>query len=438
MLRETPERRPGIDRYHQNLERATTESLKGSSERQAIADVQAGRRRRIVCQSEADGVSLSTGRVEGHKEQFYGNKMCCSAPLPGESSNSTRNFLSRQGFPDHLAQPQRNSHLPDVVQSLPCPNLGEIGINAQDYELLHHYLHVTAFAMSSEPYKQRMWRVNMPEPAKRHEYLKHNLLGLAAVHNARIRPAGSQRYNRLAIYNQFQAAKTFESTVKNISEENCYAVCTSAGTTTLTELAYLPDPRTMRETVDLMDELLDRFVLVRKAIPLWRSSMPYMNIKATSHFYLKTRKTTLPQDVPEEVLVAARNLETLFEGLPLSGDDRESYIKAVKIFSWKIHMGWAFEPQEPVQALCWCSMVDEHFIELLKAKQPPALAILAHYCILISRAARHWYLVGWAETVFTAVENHLDEPWTPLLEWVKKAMTVRPSAKPNTTLNTAV
>jgi hypothetical protein len=59
----------------------------------------------------------------------------------------------------------------------------------------------------------------------------------------------------------------------------------------------------------------------------------------------------------------------------------------------------------------WLVTVAETFIRLLKEQRPPAVIILAHYCLLLKRCEECWYMEHRAHDLFEAVRQGLSEEW---------------------------
>ncbi|KAL4874934.1 hypothetical protein BJY04DRAFT_202932 [Aspergillus karnatakaensis] len=60
--------------------------------------------------------------------------------------------------------------------------------------------------------------------------------------------------------------------------------------------------------------------------------------------------------------------------------------------------------------LGWPAVVDNGFWERLRRHSPTALLILMHYCIILRYYEhRAWWMEGWSEKLFVAVERALDQ-----------------------------
>ena len=303
------------------------------------------------------------------------------------------------------------------------------GFYTEDFELFHHFFNITSSSIASTPGQQYVWRYVIPSFAREHEYLWHNLLALSALHNAHIRPLDRQRFQRLATNHQSLAATRFQ-TVRTITRDNCYAICASAGIVILTEWGRIP----YTDSADYaglgpIQELLEKLLLIRKVTPLWTSAQTYLEEEHVPRVQLQLDRHTTADRLPEEIVSALQNLESLLNLIPKSSRERTSYALAIKVLSWST-TDLLIQPRSLGQPLYWSTAIDDHFVNLLKLKEPLALVILAHYCNLLYHAGTQWCLDGLARTVFEAIRDSVGDPWSPLLDCVEESMKIDPLLRP--------
>ena len=265
--------------------------------------------------------------------------------------------------------------------------------------------------------------------AKRSDYLMHNLLALSAVHSARLRPHGQPYYRNLAAFHQSKAASGFRLSVQSLSAENSSIICASAGITLLTELGYslIPgNPSTPRD--DPILELLHRFALVRTTVSLWQSSLPFIYNDHRTMALFNHDKTFVPHKVPVKIAKALEKLGQLPDGLSMQANDRSVYKRAIESLYSEFSIVIT-QPRDFGQILRWGNLVDQRFLDLTSQKDPMALVILAHYCMLLYHATTRWCLDGWAERVYDAVNASLDESWICHLGLAAEAMETEPFLK---------
>ena len=298
-------------------------------------------------------------------------------------------------------------------------------MRAQDTQLLHHYCNVTAWTIATDAHKRHVWRFRIPQIAQESRYLYHGVLALAAVHQASLQPSNGQTYRRIAGYHKSAAAENFRTTVQKVTADNCIAVCTSAGITILTELGSFHQG----ENYDPIIELLDKLKLVRSVVPLWQSSLHYMLQDKDSAVLLKRDAIHQAEHLSHDVHLALLRLGELLYKQALPTEDEKSCEHAIKVLACDFTVV-LLKSQDFGQALRWGETVDEHFLNLVQRKEPLALIILAHFCVLLAHATGQWCFKGWVDDVFEAIKTAVGQRWIHHLDWAAKAMKHDPRKKP--------
>ncbi len=65
----------------------------------------------------------------------------------------------------------------------------------------------------------------------------------------------------------------------------------------------------------------------------------------------------------------------------------------------------------------WPARISTEYLELLKARDPAALVLLAHYCVLLEPLEQAWYMSGFRKRLLERIYGQLDEEWRQWLEW---------------------
>ena len=305
----------------------------------------------------------------------------------------------------------------------PLTNVLVPGFSAQDSVLLHHWWTTNSLMISADPQKQSFWHFKIPEVAKQHKYLMHNLLAMSAIHSASVRPQNQQGYRRLAAHHQLAAAREFRLAVQSVSAENCTAVCASTGMTILVELGLFKHA----QDTDPILELLDKFKLIQKSVPIWQNALPLMLQNPDSRILLKVSPRN-PIGSCSTVYNALLDLGKLLYSMPITREERRVYQRAIELLMWDFSVILVRTPAFE-QAMRWGDMVDDKFIRLVQLKEPVALIILAHYCVLLSHATDVWCFEGWADRVLEAIAMSIDDSMVGHLSWAMQAMKIQPDGK---------
>jgi hypothetical protein len=73
--------------------------------------------------------------------------------------------------------------------------------------------------------------------------------------------------------------------------------------------------------------------------------------------------------------------------------------------------------RDVLDAMVWLWMVSESLVPLLRVPTQEAVAIFAHYSVLLKHHESRWWLQGWAEHVVMRAQEILDEEHRAWIEW---------------------
>jgi hypothetical protein len=81
-------------------------------------------------------------------------------------------------------------------------------------------------------------------------------------------------------------------------------------------------------------------------------------------------------------------------------------------------------PRDVLDAMVWLWEVSDSLVPLLRGTDPKqeAVAIFAHFCVLLKQHEAHWWLQGWAEHVMVRAHEVLDEEHKGWIEWPMREM----------------
>jgi hypothetical protein len=54
---------------------------------------------------------------------------------------------------------------------------------------------------------------------------------------------------------------------------------------------------------------------------------------------------------------------------------------------------------------------------LISEREPRAIVILAHYCVLLNMIDSFWFMDGCAARVLSQCRSDLSQQWDPYIEW---------------------
>lgn len=79
-------------------------------------------------------------------------------------------------------------------------------------------------------------------------------------------------------------------------------------------------------------------------------------------------------------------------------------------------------PRDVLDAMVWLWVMSDEFVPLLRVPTQEAVAIFAHFCVLLKYYESHWWLQGWGEHIMMRAREILDEEHRGWIEWPLREM----------------
>jgi hypothetical protein len=76
-----------------------------------------------------------------------------------------------------------------------------------------------------------------------------------------------------------------------------------------------------------------------------------------------------------------------------------------------------YRPVDITDAFVWRFLHSEAFVPLLRAQKQEAVAILAHFCILLGKMESQWWLQGWGTHLLSRAWEILDQDHRLWIQW---------------------
>ncbi|KAL5352357.1 hypothetical protein ACLOAV_002304 [Pseudogymnoascus australis] len=329
-----------------------------------------------------------------------------------------------------------------------------------DLELLHHYTVSTCFTISD----LRCWQTAVPSIAVAYPFLMRNILATAARHLAYLRPDQRDRYIATADKHHHLGLTGYREALTEITPENCHAC--AAYTLMLNVYAwtsfhgsgsfFLPDldsgdssPNkveliTILRGGNAVMSVARHWVLVG---PLSAVYVPWVNWdKDPSISRLPSVQSLLsrPEDsspiLPHEDDARLERLAALWAPAssdlpsppgshggapsgpaPLTPELRQVLFEVLFMLRRIFVISVADNGIEAQAAtLSWSIIVSDSYIAAVQQRNPAALVLLAHYCILLKRSGERWWIEGKAEELLGKIKRILEasgEGWMQWIEW---------------------
>ncbi len=290
-----------------------------------------------------------------------------------------------------------------------------------DLELLHQFTTVTCFSLSNIPSKQNIWQVDVPREAMSHQFLLHALLAIAAVHLMYLSPTERHLYEKAASNHRNLALSMSIPALNKVTPDNCHALFALSCVISVLAFAF-PHREQLSLPSTPVDDILSVFVLIRGVQTVLQSAQEWITkgpLRALIGYDWNPTASPLPKDMT----IA---FEKLFEKNERDTPDptiRANYNSTIQGLkkAFEIH---TVVGGEPGLIFTWLVIVQASYIAQLEKKDPIALAILAHYAVIIHSSDSQWWIEGRGAQLFEAIYRILPPEWLPAVELPRKIVTI--------------
>ncbi|TEA10825.1 Sterol uptake control protein 2 [Colletotrichum sidae] len=348
-------------------------------------------------------------------------------PMPKKRGRPRKNWDSIPTPAPTASEPDsaRTPHTPAttvIATSEPSPPVLPT-LNANDLELLHHYMLHTSITLGDA----RVWREYVPRLGFQHNYVLHMVLAISAQHLARLRPDRAAHYEDLAEHHSTSALPDVTDMIPRLNKDNCQALYHTTVLVCLSTFAKKPSPGHLLVVAEEGEvpwwALLKgvRFVVETLGI---RSIMAGWADDGVSFEQTWTHCPPLPVPVHKTVRWEARfrELEDLVATAP--APDRALYRSMFDILRdcFQTTFGTAAEPEEHVQGrfevvMRWLYCMNDDFVDRLKRNHVLPLILLGHFDVVVQTLEHFWFMQGWSEHLMTGLLQVVEPQYAHWLEW---------------------
>lgn len=354
----------------------------------------------------------------------------CKYPEPGSASQKGQN--SRCAC---------NCRLSATKPGIPRrPGLEDRGyrnddINTSDLELLHHFSTSTYLTMSNIPSEQEIWKTKLVHIGFRHKFLLHGIFALSALHLGHLAhlesTADSIDYMVKAAMHQNTGLAEFRKTLETIDASKFDAILAFSCLVPMHSIVIAAGAayRPVNPGQDILSSLFESISLFRSVNSLL---LPWLDVYTSSIIspLLKVIAQKLPE--PPSTLLGMDSLgrlaiactafstsTTIFEGRV----QRDIFSPAIKLLrlTFATTVDTTSTNHFTIRAiLSWAITVsDEYFLQLNKG-HPSALAVLAHWAVLLHRHDGVWWLQGLGFALVEKISAELGEGWAEVVRWPRE------------------
>ncbi|KAH6672083.1 hypothetical protein B0J14DRAFT_86181 [Halenospora varia] len=334
----------------------------------------------------------------------------------------------RSRTPNGLMTPSAAASTPSSLMLSPAVLSHHITAGRQwnlcDLELLHFYTASTSLTFSNAPERRHVWQYVVPKIAFSHEFLLHGLLALSALHLSRISPERKDSLRANASAHHATALPMFRAALESIDSLNCHA-CSAFGTIiAVYEWASSEHTRGLffangkspseADTVEWVQLLRGSGGIVRCYYEeiIKGPLEPILHWDNAAEHEAESNPTEAAKFLALEQLwnatgvsVSAVEVDSLNEAL--------RWLKIIYTIIATPHNN-----QDPASAaLSWPVRVPSLFFLMVNNRQPAALILLSHFCLLLNKVEDFWWVRGMSRRVLQEINEALGEEWETWIGW---------------------
>ncbi|PYI20896.1 Zn(II)2Cys6 transcription factor [Aspergillus violaceofuscus CBS 115571] len=302
----------------------------------------------------------------------------------------------------------------------PCPPPGG-ELNIQDLELMMQWCTTTYRSVSRNSTVEGIWQGVVPREAMRHPFLMHGILALSALHLASATSsntgASKEDYLRTAKSHQQQAVAGLAKVADHLDRSNCNAAFALSSIMVVFAFAFQGNPiPTVNTQSNALDALMDIFQFTRGSIDVQGEIIEWV---ADGEFSALLEYDNSQPKMPDTSRLAIMSLSRRNTNLAIKDPTHEKDVYDATIN----HLGFSLDKlarggETMIIAFQWIFRIPSRYVELVRERKPFALAILAHYAVIIHSLRGHWWIGEWGTRLIRDIGQHLDAGWRESISWV--------------------
>ncbi|CRG83389.1 putative transcriptional regulatory protein YLL054C [Talaromyces islandicus] len=277
-------------------------------------------------------------------------------------------------------------------------------------ELMMHWCNHTHKTPARNEATAWIWRQLVPQEAFSHQFLLWAMLALSALDLARSKQDGhrSMYLNTAALY-QTRALTLFRQVLQDVNPSNAKAIFAFSAIVAVYAFGSCDGPN-MSDPIQDINHVL---MLVRGTSQVIACVSPTL---LDNEFAPLLQVDEDQREITPDVAAALTHLHTLNDSIQNGIETHIAYREAIQRLGEMIA---TFHSGKISMTLCgkWAIKLSPLFLDCLQERQPLALIVLAHYCVLLHYLRRYWCLAPWPTRVFQAVWDTLDEKGQESLRW---------------------
>ncbi|KAJ5098761.1 hypothetical protein N7532_005762 [Penicillium argentinense] len=292
-----------------------------------------------------------------------------------------------------------------------------------DLHLFHHWC-ISTYCTMRDDDPHNVWQYHIVQWGIEFPPILHLVLALSALHLAYEHPSECEKYLQQADDHFTFGVRTVTNVLSldNLNADNCQMIYMSA---TLICFIYFGRGPRPGEYLIFSDAGPAEWLVLMQGVKLTLSSYQW---KVFTGILEPKPEEPLPGIEPStriemhEHIVHVQAVESLItEEIP--EEDRSPYTSAIngmydimeQIYQRRSAQLSGVTYMHLV--IGWLYRLQDRFVVLLEQKESRALALLAHWAVMIQFMEKTWFMKGWAEHVLSGISVYLQPEYRPWIEW---------------------
>ncbi|KAJ5086544.1 hypothetical protein NUU61_007851 [Penicillium alfredii] len=358
-------------------------------------------------------------------------KSPCSAPSPQAPSKKRFRFKSSkyQAQESPLSSNTGSEETPEIstekqgsTPDIFNPNHGSISI--PDLKLFHHYVTEAYRTLADQSMdRNRVWQTHLPQWGFSSPSIFHLILALSALHLGYLQPELRDQYVMQADSHFTFGIRSVTAVLSKLDPENCQLIYMSAVLICLVYFGH--GPRLGEYLVFGETGKAEWLVLMRgvRSILHAHRSKIFTGVLEPQPDPSIQGVGPLLQDELCQQKYHVEKVRQLIDSQHLDVDTHIMYAGAIDNLLEMFEEAYAFRSAGK-DGICvlhvvvgWIYRRPEEFINLLEAKDPLAMVVLAHWCMLLKFMRSSWLMVGWDEHVIRGIQTSLRADYRGWISW---------------------
>lgn len=305
------------------------------------------------------------------------------------------------------------------------PNLE---LDVRDLELLHHFTTVTYLTMSNVAEEQKLWQGTIIKIGLQHTFLLRGILALSALHLSYLDPQQSSRYLILSSSHRDISLAQFRRALNSVDLSSYEAVFALSGVIPIHSLAAATSVNHLDQSsdLDILSSFLESTTLLRGInlllLPYWDIFFE-SRIKTLLRVALAEGYQTFLYPGMESLDQLQLACETIYASNQPSIQSNKATTYSNAISELRTTFARFFDTSATHFlagiALLWTLRFSDDYYLLLKERDHGALAIFAHFAVLLSRLNHVWWLRGLGSSLIESVSGILGDStrWGKVMQW---------------------